>query len=487
MLNVNLKDKKLFGNEAGEDETLEVLNSYYIDNDDFGDFFDIDENLSIVSARKGMGKSALLSRLQYRLTNEAKYGNPIIIRVKGNDLLGLGDFSGDDHSYLENYWKQIICKKIIVEIGDSIGFALTSDEMSMVEVSEIEGLKSKNFIGGLISRLIGKVPALDVEVKGFQPRDLTTLLSNYQTDHKDSRVWILIDDIDAKYTNTPVLQARVGSFFSAIRALSFTMNGLNIRASVRSDVWSCLKHLEDLDKLEQYIIEIVWTKRHLRDMLANKILSYIKRNHLDSDEAKYKLSRDYNKLIDLVFESPIKWGTDDDAKMFDAISAFSNKRPRWMGQLGRMSGKKAKERSPHAKRITLDDIKFILEDFGKNRRDDLIKEHQHQFDELNNLIDSLRATKKEFTSTELHRILDENFIRGRDFSEIPAVDGKVYIEPRDLGVFLYKLGLISRIHDDRKTFTHFTDDPDLYNSNENSKENIVWSIHLSYREFLNIH
>lgn len=487
MLNVNLKDKKLFGNEAGEDETLEVLNSYYIDNEDFDDFFDVDENLSIVSARKGMGKSALLSRLQYRLTNEAKYRNPIVIRVKGNDLLGLGDFSGDDHSYLENYWKQIICKKIIVEVGDSIGFALTSDEMSMVELSEIEGLKSKNLIGGLISRLIGKVPTLNMEVKGYQPSNLTDLLRSYQTDHRDSRVWILIDDIDAKFTNTPVLQARVGSFFSAIRALSFTMNGLNIRASVRSDVWSCLKHLEDLDKLEQYIIEIVWTKRHMRDMLANRILSYIERNHPNTDESKYKLTKDYNKLIDLVFESPIKWGSSDDAKMFDAISAFSNKRPRWMAQLGRMSGKKAKERSPHAKRITLDDIKFILEDFGKNRRDDLIKEHQHQFDELNNLIDSLRATKKEFTSIELHTIINENFIRGRDGSEIPDVDGKVFFDAKDLGAFLYKLGLISRIHDDRKTFTHFTDDPDLYNSNENSRGNIVWSIHLSYREFLNIH
>ncbi|MBD7978888.1 P-loop ATPase, Sll1717 family [Serpens gallinarum] len=487
MLNVNLKDKKLFGNEAGEDENLEILNSYYIDNSDFDDFFDADESLSIVSARKGMGKSALLSRLQYKLINDTEYKNPIVIRVKGNDLLGLGDFSGDDHSYLENYWKQIICKKIIVEIGDSIGFALTSDEMSMVELSEIEGLKSKNFIGGLISRLIGKLPALNMEVKGFQPSNLTELLKNYQNNHKNSRVWILIDDIDAKYTNTPDQQARVGSFFSAIRALSFTLNGLNIRASVRSDVWSCLKHLEDLDKLEQYVIEIVWTRRHMRDMLANKILSYIKRKHPSAEEANYKLGRDYNKLIDLVFESPIQWGGDDNAKMFDAISAFSNKRPRWMGQLGRMSGKKAKERSPHAKRITLDDIRFILEEFGKNRRDDLIKEHQHQFDELSNLIDSLRATQKEFNSIDLHKIIDKNFIRGRDASVIPPVDGKVYVEPKDLGTFLYKLGLISRIHEDRKTFTHFTDDPDLYNSSENSKGNIVWSIHLSYREFLNIH
>ena len=87
------------------------------------------------------------------------------------ELLGLGDFSGEDYSYLENYWKQII-----VEIGDRIGFALTSDEMSIVELSEIEGLKSKNLFGGLIV----KIPKLNMEVKGFQPNNLKELLKNCQ-------------------------------------------------------------------------------------------------------------------------------------------------------------------------------------------------------------------------------------------------------------------------------------------------------------------
>jgi len=81
MARTNLKDKRLFGNEAGEDESLEVLNSYYIDHRDFDSFFDIDEKLSIVSARKGMGKSALLSRLQFKLQNEYIYDSPLKIRV----------------------------------------------------------------------------------------------------------------------------------------------------------------------------------------------------------------------------------------------------------------------------------------------------------------------------------------------------------------------------------------------------------------------
>lgn len=486
MISINLRDKKLFGNEAGEDEDLNHLNAYYIDNKDFDEFYDCDEKLSIVSARKGMGKSALLSRLYYKLNNDDSYGDPIIVRVKGNDLLGLGQFTGSDHSFLENYWKQIICKKILIEIGAHIGIALSDDTMSMVELAELDGLKSKNIVGALISRTLGKIPLLGVEIKKSLPANSESLLKRYQSSEERKNVWLLIDDIDAKFQNTPESQARVGSFFSAIRSLAFDYKGLNIRTTVRSDVWSCLRHLEDLDKLQQYIINIFWTKRQMRDMLAQKILVYITNNHPDSPEAKLKLSTDYNRILDMVFTSPIEWGQSKEAKLFDAISAFSNRRPRWMGQLCRMAAKKAKEKAS-TRKITLEHINYILSDFGANRRDDLIKEHVHQFEELNNLIDALRATKKEFSCSELEEALELNFLRGRTKDDIPLIDGKSYAGVEDLADFLYKLGLISHIHLDGIEFTHFTDDPDLYRSTENRRNNVKWSLHISYRKFLNIH
>ncbi|OAI16481.1 hypothetical protein A1359_07470 [Methylomonas lenta] len=485
MVFIDLKDKKLFGNEAGEDEDIDVLNSYYIDHEDFNDFFNKNERLSIVSARKGMGKSALLSRLEYKLKKEADYMSPIIVRAKGNDLLGLGDFADKDQAYLENYWKQIICKKIILEIGSKIGFAFTSDEISIIEIAELEGMKSKNIIGGLISRIKGKIPLIEAEPKSSIPNNLESLLNNYLSNNSDSKVWLLIDDIDAKFQNNEKYQARVGSFFSAIRALAFDFGNLNIRATVRSDVWSCLRHMEDLDKLEQYIIHIFWSKRHMRDILAKKILAYVNRTYPDSYQAKFTIKSDYNKLLDLVFSSPINWRGNPDVKLFEAISAFSNRRPRWMSQLCRMAASKAKQK-PTTQKIALEHITYILEEFGKNRRDDLIKEHNHQFDELELLIDAFRAADKEFKYSDIENILEESFIRGRSKEEIPPVDGSKYCKPEDLGNFMYKLGLISRVHDDGKTFTHFSDDPDLYRSNENRIDNIIWSIHPSYRTFLNI-
>ncbi|HHX8659754.1 TPA: P-loop ATPase, Sll1717 family [Vibrio diabolicus] len=482
MLKLKLNDRSLFGNDAGEDEAQEILNSYFIDNDDFDDFYDDEHRLCVVNARKGMGKSTLLSKLDYDLASKEEYGRPVVVRVTGNSLLGLGDFNGKDPAYLENYWKQIICKEINIHIGKTINFAFTSDDMSMVEISELEGMKSKNLIGGLISRIKGKIPVLGSETQGFKPENLERLLNNYLDDNHDKKVWLLVDDIDAKYIDCEDFQHRISSFFSAIRGLCFDVKNLNIRATVRSDVWTNLRHVEDLDKWDQYIVNIVWTKRQMREMLAKKILSYVQRKHPDSPEAKYKFDRDYNKLFKLIFISPINWAGKE-APVFDAINAFSNHRPRSMGQLCRMAANQA-----HRSRckVSLRQFNEILTKFGQNRRDDLIKEHQHQFPELENLIDAFRAGQKEYTFSELEMVLDSKFIKGREVSDIPVIDGKPYCNLIDLGHFVYKIGLISKLPDESQNFTFYTDDPDLFYSQQNRNNELTWSVHPSYRKYLNI-
>jgi hypothetical protein len=482
MLRVKLNDKSLFGNDAGEDELQEVLNSYFIENDDFDDFYDPDNRLSVVSARKGMGKSTLLSKLDFDLRIKEEFDNPIVVRVTGNSLLGLGDFTDKDPAYLENYWKRIICKEINIHIGNSLNFAFTSDDISMVEISELEGMKSKNFIGGLVSRIKGKLPLLSAETIGFQPENLERLLSNYLEKNSEKKVWVLVDDIDAKYIDTEDYQHRISSFFSAIRALCHDVKNLNIRATVRSDVWTNLRHVEDLDKWDQYIINLAWTKRQMRDMLSKKILSYVKRKHPESPEAKYIFDKDYNKLIALIFLSPIRW-SGKERPVFDAINAFSNHRPRSMGQLCRMAANQA-----HKSRckVSLKQFNEILSKFGQNRRDDLIKEHIHQFPQLENLIDSFRAGQKEYQFSDLEIIFDTKFIKGRESSDIPDIDGRPYTSPIDLGHFMYKIGLISKLPDNQQNFTFYSDDPDLFYSQENKNNDVVWSVHPSYRNYLNI-
>ena len=132
----------IFGNDSGEDENPKILAGYFVEHQSFGKAYDKTRPLEIVKARKGMGKSALLSHLKYRLTDDQKPidAKAIVIKVTGNELMGLADFSNNDSSLLENRWKQVICKRISMELAAQMGFACSDDTMSLIEAAEIEGL-----------------------------------------------------------------------------------------------------------------------------------------------------------------------------------------------------------------------------------------------------------------------------------------------------------------------------------------------------------
>lgn len=311
-----LDHDELFGNDSGEHEKSEVLKDYFIETPNFKKFFNHDAELSIVRARKGMGKSALLKILALRLTENSE--KDIVIRTTGNELMGMGDFSQKSQAYLENHWKQVICKSICIEIGKRINFAASDSSISMVEVAEIEGCKNLNIISALTERMFGIVQkalaatgvtdALKESMPLPTKRGVTNpieALKNFQ-ENGNRKVWILIDDIDAKYIDDEDHQERVGAFFSAIRSLAFSVQDIRIRASVRTDVWYNLRRMEDQDKIRQYVIDIYWKDDQLKQMFAKRILTFLRRNHFPPAQ-HWSESSDYRNLIEQVFKTPYYW------------------------------------------------------------------------------------------------------------------------------------------------------------------------------------
>ena len=100
---LDFRDVRLFGNEAGEEEEVEVLASYFLDQPAFSEFFDRSTRLRFARARKGMGKSALLSKLGHELLEAPN--DSLVVRVTGADLTGLGEFSSPDPAVLVNQWQ----------------------------------------------------------------------------------------------------------------------------------------------------------------------------------------------------------------------------------------------------------------------------------------------------------------------------------------------------------------------------------------------
>lgn len=483
----NIDYEELFGNDSGENEKDEVLKEYFVEIPEFRKFFNTKSELSIVRGRKGMGKSALLKVLALRLQDISN--NDIIITTTGNELMGMGDFSGKSQAYLENHWKQVICKRICIEIGKKINWAFTDSSMSMVEVAEIEGCKNLNIVSALTDRALGIIQkglaatgvskTLDTAASSPTKRGVsnpTESLRNFQK-AGERQVWIFIDDIDAKYVDDEYHQECVGAFFSAIRSLAFSVKGIHIRASVRTDVWRNLRKMEDQDKIRQYIIDIHWKDDRLRSIFARRILTYLRREGFSTAE-QWDEIRNYNDLFDQVFVGPFKWGNKK-TEPFIPLKLLAGGRPRWMGQLCKAAGNNA-----GSSRINQDNIVEAMQRFGLEKISDIQKEHAHQFPLIDKLIQSFRAGKREYNKYQLLKHIEEKFVNKLD--AIPDVNGYPYKNIDQLAEFLFEIDFLGAHRNGNDNFATYNDDPDLFSTEENSQNKILWTIHSSYRNFLRI-
>lgn len=473
----------MFGNDSGENERDNMLKEYFVELPEFRKFFNDKNELGIVRARKGMGKSAMLKVLSLRRKEDRP--DDLVIFTTGNELMGMGDFTGKSQAYLENHWKQVICKRICVEIGRRINVALTDLEMSMVEAAELEGYKSLNLLsalteraGGMLQKALaaaGGVAILDASKRRGIPNPEQALM-NFQS-KGERTVWVIIDDIDAKYVDNDDNQQRVGAFFSALRSLAFGVSGLRLRASVRTDVWRNLRKMEDQDKLRQYVTDISWRDDALRSIFTRKILSYLRRERfqpaLQWDEAN-----NYFDLFDQVFYGKFRW-SQETVEPFIPLKFLAGGRPRWMGQLAKMAGAKA-----GTKRINESNVYAAMQEFGQEKLSDIQKEHSHQFAHLEKLIQSFRGGKREYNRYQLLKVISDKFVD--KIVEVTAINGYPYRSVEQLAEFLFEIDFLVAHRPGKSDFVTYNNDPELFSTDENGQNKILWAVHSSYRNFLRI-
>lgn len=405
----DLINPKLFGNEAGEDEDKKRLTDYYLEKERNKIFYDAERKLGFVRARKGVGKSALLNYSAYKV--EEKYKKDMIINIKASELIAL--YECDDYQPLHytNCWQQRICLRILNEIAKKIKFAATDDSMKIIENAEIMGYKGKNIISALSDRIYLHLDKKIVEKKEYDKEIANgfELLKRY-SEEKNQKVWLFIDDIDATFVNSEDNMIMVGTFFTACRYLVNSVSGLNIRASVRTDVWTILRNFDEaLDKCEQYMLDLIWSTKDTGEILYNKLHTYfsIEYPEMNLGEKKFKDDQSLNKIFNLVFNGQLKWG-ENRVIPYRSIHILSAGRPRWAAQLCKIAAEDAFEKQKE--KIATGNVNFAMTEYGRFRMADLYKEHRHQCNNLQMIIEIFRNGDSAYNTPKLIEIIKERLI-----------------------------------------------------------------------------
>lgn len=466
----------LFGNDAGEDETPEILSSYFLEKEEFVPFFAVDTRIAFVRSRKGMGKSALLSELAYR-TSKTRRGD-LVIYVKASDLIAIQSINSDNAGALVYGWQQRICTRVSLELGRLVNHAFSDDSIKVVEQAEVAGFRGRNLVGSLLDRL--RIKAGGVEIGrnipsiGDSKETLKRLSAN-----ESINVWLLVDDIDATFANSAKERLSVSTFFSACRNLVQAVQGVNIRASVRSDVWAIIaQHDEALDKCEQYMLDLQWSIVESGLILENKLRSYFERKYTTTLEWSRK------EVLNEIFKTPMYWGGSYVSSPVRPIHILSNGRPRWATKLCRLSAKRAYR----LERDTINggDIEKSMTEYGAARLSDLYKEHRHQCANIDKLVEAFSQGATRFSTKQLLRRIEDKIVTVHGMPKIDGNDG--IADTMGVAHFMFRIGFISARDDSEQptVFVSFEDRPNLLTSVNNPDDGLVWEVHPSYRTVLRI-
>lgn len=470
-----------FGNEAGDDVAPDELRHFFFEQTAFRKLYDTKKRLQIVHARKGVGKSALINWLAERLRNADT--DALVIKLRGSDItraaLGYTKELSTPQDRIHD-WMARLCTIVNREVGRRIKWAGDDDSILLVEAAEVGGYKQRNIVSALtdrFSKLLGKYSADKLLVKN----EIALMKRRDET-----QVWLLIDDLDATFQKQPSEIIDLSTFFSACRYLFQDVPGINIRVTLRTDVWPIIRRSdESLDKIDQYLMELAWSEDDFRSLLAKRIRWQISELKAKIPEPTYEYSPSMKEeyWISKVFCEVMNWG-EYQKKTYKILYTLSYSRPRWGIQLAKLSQVPAKkENSDLIEKRHLDEV---WGDYGRRRIDDLIVEHRHQCSMVEDIIYSFRGAERKMSRDQLLSWIKNHVTN----LMTPVVDGKAVKDPLVVAHFLYRMGFVLARKDteDGKAHDHYFyhEMPDFLSAVSRRDFGVQWEIHPCYREALDI-
>lgn len=481
------EEKKLlesidFGNEAGDDIRPSDLAEYFVEQSLAQEFTDHRYPLLVATGKKGVGKSALIQWASYKLPRIPK--KMLVVSCRGSDLsrvkLGITSKLTTPNEHIQD-WMARICTIINRELAKTLNLALADDKITLIEAAEVEGYKQRNLVRSLLQRFKGLIPNLNAEPQAISSE--VEILKRA----RPCPVWLLIDDLDATFQNTSAECMELSTFFSACRYLARDLEDVTIRATMRTDVWPVIRRYDEaLDKMEQYIRPLTWAEDDYRKLLARRIRYELKRlgiRYRTPPKHVHSLDRDYN-LIKMTFVEKVPWGSEGRVvPIHKVIHTLSYARPRWAIQLCKLCKKDAVKH--HDEKIGKNNIDNVWGAYGRKRIADIVAEHKHQCPEIEELVNSFRGAQRVVSRDELLK-----WITNRVTNHLtPTIEGKRVKSNVEIAHFLYRVGFLqARSQESDAAYEHynFDDMPDFLTSRTNNDFGVLWEIHPSYRQALDI-
>lgn len=180
--------------------------------------------------------------------------------------------------------------------------------------------------------------------------------------------FILIDDLDTHWTDSPVQNAFIAALFSSLRRLSRPPN-LKCVVAIRDQIYRRLP-IEDKDKFRDWVVTVTWDSDTLKKMIQKRVI--------------FALTCNESEVWDGVFPQ----------QGFQKMLAHTTHKPRELLRLSMISIEEA-IRHGHPS-VFMEDIDASTRRFSEEKIEELTSEWSYQYRSIDQLVRRLTGWPPEF-------------------------------------------------------------------------------------------
>jgi len=207
---------------------------------------------------------------------------------------------------------------------------------------------------------------------------LVNSVAKHVADNLKHPYYILIDDLDLHWYDSPLQNAFIAALFLSLRHFSKPPN-LKCVVAIKDEIYRHLP-LADRDKFHDWVCRVTWDGPSVKKMIEQRLVAKLDCTPRDV------------------------WGQVFPKNGFDKIWRHTNGKPREAIRLASFCVEEARSRD-HL-RVSDEDIVSGMREFSDERRTDLAKEYQFQYEGLELVTHKFAGWPKEFPVSKLSEVAE---------------------------------------------------------------------------------
>ncbi|MEL6161204.1 MAG: hypothetical protein AAFQ40_13540 [Cyanobacteria bacterium J06623_5] len=429
------------GSDSAERDIDVGLAEYFYQNDAYHRF--LNGRKTILVGNRGAGKSAIF---KYIATTERKKGN-LVLELSPEDysyellseyLRSEKEGSWGKQSAYSVAWQYLLYNLIFKRIAQNKRGLLLGAQKNIYNYVSGNGLAQETSSIGMLVTYLKRIERVKLESHEgtlrsrdlqalYDLEDIKALLPSLNNVLKNTRITVLVDELDKGWDNSEDAKYFLAGLFQATQKINLLNTNLRIYISIRQELFDNIPQIyEDAQKIREDVEVIRWGKNELLELIARRIgHSFPESAHLTA-----------LKRWKTVFVSKL---SSLDVESLDYIIDRTQLRPRELLQFCKLCVE-CIDYSLVTKRIDECAIAAAEESYSEQKTRDLASEYRFQYPFLLDVFEVFRGHKTYYHKEDLDYLLLSIVVGEIDVEQAaPWVLDLDYLELKQI---LWKIGFL---------------------------------------------